>query len=785
MLLCPARRLTAGFWLACAWIQPVALPAAEPLPGHSVHGEAFNEGPRQEAHLMEGVGEVSFPVTTSKPLAQRFFNQGIAQLHGFWYFEAERSFRQVAKLDPDCAMAYWGMALANVNNEKRARGLLVKASDRKSKASAREQLWITFLENYLKDDKRDDKQKELDAIRDLEAIVHAHPKDIEAKAFLAWKIWQGKSEVPIASPITVQALLDQIFAADSDHPAHHYSIHLWDGFKPEPGLVSAAAGGPAAPGIAHMWHMPGHIYSKLRRFDDAAWQQEASTRVDHAYMMANCVQPDQIHNYAHNEEWLIRTYNELGQAGKARALAQRLITHPQHPANNTLDRGGCSASYGRTRLIETLIKWELWPELLAVCADDSRLIPTVPQLSHEVTRLRALGLAHFAQESPAELTRVIDRLAKLDADEAAKAKPKEAPPKPQPEAASKPAAVTKEAPAKETSPKASTPAKPACKPAAQPAAPAKAAPASKPARTASRKTRPTEKPLAELRTLLAVLKHEPDAAKKLEAAKDLDKLLAAQAWLHLNQPEKAATAAQGLAQDLAGHIAKAALLDRCGKTDDARKAFEAARQAAYGIDEDLPATRKLQALAKRFPSQTWRDPAPTRTDLGARPPLDTLGPFLWSPPAAPEWSALDAQNQPTAGRLKPGTPRLLVFYLGSECSHCVDQLNTLSKHLGEFTAQGIEVLAISPQLPADAPKVLPKLTHLKDPAKLHLLSDPHFIAFRAFRAYDDFENDALHATVLLDASNRVRWIDISYQPFMDIPFLVKESRRLLNLPEVP
>src|SRR5690606_19611494 len=95
-------------------------PDARALPGHSMHGEAFNEGPRQAAVLIPGTGKVDFPVTTTHPKAQQFFTQGVGQLHGFWYFEAERSFRQAAALDPECAMAYWGMAMANVNNEKRA-----------------------------------------------------------------------------------------------------------------------------------------------------------------------------------------------------------------------------------------------------------------------------------------------------------------------------------------------------------------------------------------------------------------------------------------------------------------------------------------------------------------------------------------------------------------------------------------------------------------------------------------------------------------------------------------
>ena len=80
------------------------------LAGHSFHGEAFNEGPRQKAYLMEGTGKVEFDVTTKNPEAADFVRQGMGQLWGYWYLEAERSFRQAAMLDPDCAIAYWGMA---------------------------------------------------------------------------------------------------------------------------------------------------------------------------------------------------------------------------------------------------------------------------------------------------------------------------------------------------------------------------------------------------------------------------------------------------------------------------------------------------------------------------------------------------------------------------------------------------------------------------------------------------------------------------------------------------
>jgi len=180
-------------------------------PGHSANGEAFNEGPRQAAVLIPGCGDaVNFPISSKKPDAQKFFTQGIGQLHGFWYYEAERSFRQVAALDPECAMAYWGMSMANVNNEKRASAFIKKATPLKAKATPREQKWIATLENLYRDnDKRDKKQKSLDCIKDFETLVQDNPKDIEAKAFLVWRIWFSREEAPMSSLQAVDALLDQ------------------------------------------------------------------------------------------------------------------------------------------------------------------------------------------------------------------------------------------------------------------------------------------------------------------------------------------------------------------------------------------------------------------------------------------------------------------------------------------------------------------------------------------------------------------------------------------------
>ena len=130
-------------------------PLAEVLAGHSFHGSAFNEGARQRARLLGGTGKVDFAVTTESEQARQFFNQGIGQLHGFWDLEAERSFRQVAMIDPDCAMAYWGAALATFGKSERAAGFVQEALDRIDNASPREQSYIKACLLYTSPSPRD------------------------------------------------------------------------------------------------------------------------------------------------------------------------------------------------------------------------------------------------------------------------------------------------------------------------------------------------------------------------------------------------------------------------------------------------------------------------------------------------------------------------------------------------------------------------------------------------------------------------------------------------------
>ena len=383
-------------------------------PGHSVHAEAFNEGPRQAAYLMNGMGNVHWEISTKSPMAQRFFDQGITQLHGFWYFEAERSFRQAAAFDPDCAILYWGMARANIENPWRSKGFIEQSIKKIENAPEKEKRLVEAWHNRVKETKtgstayddskpkapaekrelakakkrddeagRKDQQERLTQyVKAIEAIAYDFPDDIELKAMLVLQYWQNNgSGIDIQSYFAINAIMSDIFHSNPKHPAHHFRIHLWDYKKEGLAIDAAAKCGPSAPGIAHMWHMPGHTYSRLHRYADAAWQQEASARVDHAHMMRDQVMPDQIHNYAHNNEWLIRDLMLLGRVREALELAKNMIELPRHPKYNALNGRG-SASLGRERLIGVLTNYRLWPQLVEL-ANSVYLEPTSDELKQD------------------------------------------------------------------------------------------------------------------------------------------------------------------------------------------------------------------------------------------------------------------------------------------------------------------------------------------------------------------------------------------------------------------
>ena len=128
-----------------------------------------------------------------------------------------------------------------------------------------------------------------------------------------------------------------------------------------------------------------------------------------------------------------------------------------------------------------------------------------------------------------------------------------------------------------------------------------------------------------------------------------------------------------------------------------------------------------------------------------------------------------------------GKPVIVVFYLGFGCLHCVEQLKALQPMTGEIADAGISIVAISSETPEQLKTALAERSK-EGPPSFPIASDAPMAVFKSYRAYDDFEHQPLHGTFLVDGAGLVRWQDIGPEPFMDLKFLLAESKRLLTLP---
>ena len=729
-----------------------------PPPGHSNHGEAFNKGPRQAAYLMGTTSNVSFPITTDSVEAQAFFNQGVGQLHGFWYLEAERSFRQVLKQHPEHPMAYWGMAMANANNRTRAQPLIKKAMGGRDQVSERERLWIDAMAAYQKES--DSKKRKAARIKAYQALAERLPDDLEAQAFHVLALYgdvRAKKNYD-----DIEKRIAAILAKNPNHPCHHYRIHLWDYKDAKRALPSVGLCGQAAPGIAHMWHMPSHILSRLKRYHDASWQQEASARVDHAHMMRDRVMPDRIHNFAHNNEWLTRNLSHAGRVNRALAMAKNMIELPRLP--NVKDDGTWSFSsrsshtYGRRHLYGLLTNYELWDTVLAL--KDTQYLRPSSSAADRAKYLRLVAVAQInngqaAQAQPllTEMESLLtsQREGKIKAGTEAETKAKNE--------KKKPADIKK----------AKTNAE----------------------RPFSYAISTLERGLAEARMYLALQAEDLEKAKAEYAkVRDLRSERKALLQLRMGNSEEAiklaASAVKSAPEQARPLAAQAYILHEAKKSVEAKTAFEHLRRIAPGLDLSVTWFARLAPLAEslKLPAD-WRQVQVEVQDMGQRPKLDTLGPFRWEPSAAPAFSLTDRNGKPFALDQYRGRSVVLSFYLGKGCPHCMEQLNAFDPLAAEFEKKGITLLAVS----TDTAQGLRDTFIGYDAKDRHfnfpLLSDPSLDTFRKYRAYDDFEQPPLHGTFLIDPAGRVRWQEISYEPFMAPKFLLEESTRLLAQEQAP
>ena len=308
---------------------------------HATHNQP------QTPTIMPGLGDLHHPVTTSSPEAQKFFDQGLRLIFAFNHDEAARSFKRAAELDPNLAMAYWGIAEAvgpNYNDPadpgrfKEAHEAIQKATTLSANRSPSERAYIAAMGKRFPADPSADLRQAAeqyhDAMRDL---VKQFPDDLDAAALFAesgmvlhpWGLWHVDG-TPEVGTEEIVATLESILRRDPNHMgAIHYYIHAVEASpNPERALAGANRLASLAPAAGHLVHMPGHIYIRTGDFDAAVKTNELAAAADRGYIQAHGSEglyPAMY--YSHNLHFIAACASMNGDYAEAHKAAAMLATH--------------------------------------------------------------------------------------------------------------------------------------------------------------------------------------------------------------------------------------------------------------------------------------------------------------------------------------------------------------------------------------------------------------------------------------------------------------------------
>lgn len=302
---------------------------------------------KQPHNLIPGLGTHHHTVSTSNPEAQKFFEQGLNLIYAFNHDEAVRSFQHAAELDPQMAMAYWGIALAlgaNINldidpeRERVSYQTIQQALALSTQATIAEQDYIAALaKRYSNDPHADLHQLAVDYAKAMAALAKRYPDDLDAATLYAeslmdlhpWQLWSHDGK-PQADTKEIVAVLESVLQRDPDHPgANHYYIHAVEAsLSPERALPSAKRLETLVPAAGHLVHMPSHIYFRVGDYKKAMLANERAIAQDDIYIKNNKVQGVYpLMYYNHNIHFLMVASSMAGRYQDALQAADRLVTN--------------------------------------------------------------------------------------------------------------------------------------------------------------------------------------------------------------------------------------------------------------------------------------------------------------------------------------------------------------------------------------------------------------------------------------------------------------------------
>jgi tetratricopeptide (TPR) repeat protein len=357
------------------------------------------------------LGEVAFS-TSCKPAVQADFNRAVALLHSFTYVPAEGAFRDVAQKDPACAMAYWGMAMANFHQlwqpplppasspARTAAQHAIAEAQRMGAPTQRERGFIHAAQVIFADDATAPYATRLATYeQEMGALAAANPKDVEAQVFYALALLASASPADKSHAKQKKAaqILEPLYRNYPQHPGMaHYLIHAYDNAElAQRGVPMARAYSQIAPAAPHALHMPSHIFTRLGMWDDSIASNIASR--DAARRAGDTGEE------LHAMDYLVYAYLQAGRDAEAAQVIQQLKTMPNL---NTADfKVGYSATAMPIRYIVERHDW----------AAAAGIVPPTAGPPHVIAiAVWAKGLGLARSGKPVDARKQSDELQKLE-----------------------------------------------------------------------------------------------------------------------------------------------------------------------------------------------------------------------------------------------------------------------------------------------------------------------------------------------------------------------------------
>jgi len=389
-------------------------PKTEPADASSLE----TKDAERTAPLLEGMGDLHWPISTDSELAQRYFDQALTLAYGFNHLEAERSFREAARLDDQCAMCFWGAALVlgpNINDpvptperEVKAYETLGEALARLQYANEKERALIEALETrYAATPPADRSSLDQAYAEAMRSVAKRFPDDLQVQTLFAeammdtmpWAYWTEDAQ---PKPLTeeVFATLDFVLERDPDHPgANHFYIHAVEQEQPERGVKSADNLRRVVPGAGHLVHMPSHIYIRVGRYHDGSLANELAIEADNDYVTqcrAQGIYP--VAYVPHNHHFLWATATMEGRSADALDAARHTAQHVDRSLIREVQFG--VLQHFSAIPYYALVRFGKWEEILREPAPEADLLyPTaVWHYARGIAYVRGKKLKEAIQE---------------------------------------------------------------------------------------------------------------------------------------------------------------------------------------------------------------------------------------------------------------------------------------------------------------------------------------------------------------------------------------------------